>query len=109
MILSDSGHVLSFGYGGNGRLGHGTEADEKKPREIEALKGKGIVFIAAGGYHSAVVNGKGELFSWGWNYYGQLGFEGKDDHFQPTLVAELGNKKVVWVTCGEGNTMAIVA
>jgi alpha-tubulin suppressor-like RCC1 family protein len=52
---------LSYGYGGNGRLGHGTEADEKKPREIEALKGKGIQFVAAGGYHSAVVTGYTEL------------------------------------------------
>ena len=52
---------------------------------------------------------KNELYTWGWNYYGQLGYEGPTDNFVPTLVSELKDKKVVWVSCGEGHSTAIVS
>ncbi len=61
LVLTEAGQVFSYGYGGNGRLGHGNEADEKRPKEIEALKGKGVVFVAGGAYHSAAINGEAIL------------------------------------------------
>lgn len=67
-----------------------------------------IVFISSGGYHSAAINAKGELYTWGWNYYGQLGFESTNDHPIPTLVESFKGKKVLYVTCGEKHTLAIV-
>lgn len=67
-----------------------------------------IIFISSGGYHSAAINAKGELYTWGWNYYGQLGFESTNDHPIPTLVESFKGKKVLYVTCGEKHTLAIV-
>lgn len=32
MVLFDNGDVYGYGYGGNGRLGNGSELDEKLPR-----------------------------------------------------------------------------
>ncbi len=108
MALLENGDVWSWGYGGNGRLGHGSETDEKRPREVEILKGKAIVQLACGGYHTAALNAKGELYTWGWNHYGQLGYEtATDDITVPTLVKELKSKKTTYVTCGEGHTIAI--
>lgn len=74
LALTDKG-VYSYGYGGNGRLGHGSEMDEKRPRLIEALQGKEITSVSCGGCHSAVLTSKGELYTWGWNHFGQLGME----------------------------------
>jgi alpha-tubulin suppressor-like RCC1 family protein len=121
--LAESGAVFSWGYGGNGRLGHGIEQDEKKPKEIDALKGKGVILLAGGAYHSAAVTGlnfylwlnrsyrtaDGKLLTWGWNYYGQLGYDNGTDILVPTLVAELKDKKVFMISCGEGHTTAVVA
>jgi RCC1 and BTB domain-containing protein len=56
IVITEDSHVFAWGYGGNGRLGNGSEQDEKKPKEIEALKGKSIIFASAGAYHSAVIN-----------------------------------------------------
>jgi alpha-tubulin suppressor-like RCC1 family protein len=53
--------------------------------------------------------GKNELFTWGWNFYGQLGYEnGNTDQMVPTIVQDLAGKKVVWVSCGEGHTVAVI-
>lgn len=107
LAISQTGDVYSWGYGGNGRLGHGSEEDVKKPKIIEALKGKGVVEVSGGGYHSAAVTSKGELFTWGWNHFGQLGFEGKETQLIPAQVAI--KKKLHSVTCGEAHTIVIAS
>lgn len=80
----------------------------KKKRELESLRGKDIVFVACGGYHSAAITSKGELFTWGWNHFGQLGIENNQDQSVPTLVTALRGKKITWVSCGEGHTTAVI-
>jgi alpha-tubulin suppressor-like RCC1 family protein len=107
--ITESGDVYSWGYGGNGRLGHGGERDEKSPRVVEFFKGKGITFVACGGYHTAAIGSKGELYTFGWNHFGQLGFDGKEDEPIPTVVDALKGKKVHWVSCGESHTLAIAS
>ena len=48
--LSEAGHVYTWGYGGNGRLGHNDEEDQRAPRQVEAGRfgGEKVVFVAAG-------------------------------------------------------------
>lgn len=64
--------------------------------------------LACGGYHTVAITDKGEMYSWGWNHFGQLGLEGHEDIKVPTLVSALKKKKVVAVSCGEGHTTCIV-
>lgn len=47
--------VYTWGCGLNGRLGHGTEADEASPRIVMALMPYRVSHIAAGGSHTAVI------------------------------------------------------
>jgi hypothetical protein len=49
------GETWSFGYGGDGRLGHGGMGNEVVPRLIEALSGVAVKQLAAGGVHSMVL------------------------------------------------------
>lgn len=44
------------------------------PHEVTTLQGLDISKIAAGDYHSLAVDRQGRVFSFGDNYYGQLGF-----------------------------------
>jgi len=41
---------------------------------VDALAGLRVMLIAAGGWHSAAVTECGDLYTWGWNQSGQLGF-----------------------------------
>lgn len=43
------------------------------PSLVTALSGKNVVFVAAGGSHSAAITEKGELYTWGKGSYGRLG------------------------------------
>ena len=40
-------------------LGHGNKTSCDRPRVIEALRGKDIIFIACGGAHSAAITATG--------------------------------------------------
>ena len=68
-----AGEIWSFGYGGFGQLGHGGTGSEAVPRLIEALSGVVVRQVAAGARHSIVLTRDGDVFTWGWGVYGQLG------------------------------------
>ena len=42
--------------------GHGNKTSCDRPRVIEALRGKDIIFIACGGAHSAAITATGQQF-----------------------------------------------
>ena len=44
-------------------LGHGNKTSCDRPRVIEALRGKDIIFIACGGAHSAAITATGNHLS----------------------------------------------
>lgn len=57
LAVTSSGEVLSWGFGGNGQLGHGDAAlpkdrDEPVPRLIGALKQHKVCSVSAGFLHS---------------------------------------------------------
>lgn len=64
----------------------------ERPRMIEALRGKVIVKVAAGGAHSAAITDQGELYTWGKGRYGRLGHGDSDDQMRPKLVEALRGK-----------------
>lgn len=94
LALSGDRCVYSWGRGMFGRLGTGSETDELFPVKIQfgdsELK---FVGVAAGAYHSLALAADGSVWSWGYNIYGQLGFDG-DNSASPHLIdqfAKLGS------------------
>jgi alpha-tubulin suppressor-like RCC1 family protein len=75
LYLSSSGHVLVCGSNENGELGLGEGvAGAKTATEVPDLSGITQIAAAGGaGGRSAAVTGKGELFMWGDNEFGQIG------------------------------------
>lgn len=67
--------LATFGNGDCGRLGHSlTELGcEEVPRLVRALLGTPPVSaVAAGGAHTAALDGSGAVYTWGLNDKGQL-------------------------------------
>lgn len=71
MILDENQYVWSFGKGTHGRLGHGNDQNSEEPKMIEGLRN--ISKISAGCRHGAAVGMNGDLYTWGFNFYEQLG------------------------------------
>jgi alpha-tubulin suppressor-like RCC1 family protein len=78
LVLLSDGSLRTFGSNQYGQLGSriNSGTTTPNPTSVSALKPTGATGwkqIAAGGYHSAAIDSTGKLYTWGWNYYGQLG------------------------------------
>eukprot|EP00916_Digyalum_oweni_P016510 GHVL01027078.1.p1 GENE.GHVL01027078.1~~GHVL01027078.1.p1 ORF type:complete len:443 (+),score=86.39 GHVL01027078.1:258-1586(+) len=77
---------LSWGLGGNGRLGHGDEIDRWLPTPIKSLEGVNIILIVCGGHHSAAITDDGSLLTWGGGAFGKLGTGDRLNRLTPTKI-----------------------
>eukprot|EP01126_Amoeba_proteus_P037383 TRINITY_DN3857_c0_g1_i5.p1 TRINITY_DN3857_c0_g1~~TRINITY_DN3857_c0_g1_i5.p1 ORF type:complete len:478 (+),score=87.90 TRINITY_DN3857_c0_g1_i5:199-1632(+) len=88
LAVTLDGIVYSWGWGEKGALGHGRFTDEWEPKEID-LKEK-IRSVGVGGYsHSILLSEDGEVYTFGWNEYRQLGHDFGEDIAVPTKVSGL--------------------
>ena len=99
LVVSDTGHVFSWGAGAFGKLGHGTDSDVRIPKQVE-FKRKRIARVSCGPDHSAAVSEAGEVLTWGAGSYGNLGHGDNTDTATPKLVEALLGKPCVSVACG---------
>ena len=110
--VSADGKLYTWGYGSNGRLGHGEETDILVPTVVDALIDEKVIHASCGGHHTAATTEHGLVYTWGWNHYGQLGLGppgyGSDSKMVPTIVEALKSHFVVQVSCGEQHTIALV-
>ena len=61
--------------------------------------------VSAGYGHTAAITVNGELYTWGWNYYGQLGDGTKVNRSEPTRIGDATNWAMV--SAGYYHTVAI--
>ena len=61
-VLGPEGELYTWGYGANGRLGHGDSEDLMLPKRVEALRGEKINAAFAGFDVSAAVSMSGQGF-----------------------------------------------
>mgnify|MGYP000202597383 CR=1 FL=1 len=87
ILVDPDGRVRSWGGGERGKLGHGSEANVAVPQLIASLESERVVCLSVGSLHSVIVTEAGILYSFGWNYYGQLGLGHKDNVNTPRRVA----------------------
>ncbi|ORY44469.1 RCC1/BLIP-II protein [Rhizoclosmatium globosum] len=98
-ILTDT-HLYTFGFGVGGRLGLNHEETTLSPSVVHALSDYFVSFVATGPDHTVAVTGSGEVFTWGSNKWGQLGYETFGSNIEaasvlvPTEVTHSSLKKV---------------
>ncbi|XP_007943342.1 RCC1 domain-containing protein 1 [Orycteropus afer afer] len=76
------------------------------PALLDLPLGSDAVKASCGSRHTAVVTRTGELYTWGWGKYGQLGHKDTDSLDRPCRVEYFVDKQlqVKAVTCGPWNT-----
>uniref|UniRef100_H3CY63 HECT domain-containing protein n=1 Tax=Tetraodon nigroviridis TaxID=99883 RepID=H3CY63_TETNG len=83
--LTMNGEVFTFGEGCHGQLGHGSTADELRPRLVESV-GRHASQISCGSYHTLVLGSSGHIWAFGSGNKGQIGTGHQDDVLTPTMV-----------------------
>lgn len=106
LLLCSDGTVWSCGGGWEGVLGHGTELSVCIPRQIAALSRVSILHISAGGSHSLAVSSTGELYSWGWGQFGQLGHGDRTNRLIPRR-NEILSVHIVQVAAGRAHSIVL--
>jgi len=108
IVLSEVGDVYSFGDGSTGQLGLGPTSTMTTPHVIDQLPRNKIYMMSSGYAHSVAVTETGEIYTWGNNAFGQLGFRNVSvDFTYPSQVYTLANTRIVYVCAGFAHTLAI--
>ena len=73
LAITADGAVWSWGDAVAGQLGHGGMESRLQPSKIEALEGRRVVAVSAGGGHSLALTVDGAVYSWGTGPLGRIG------------------------------------
>jgi len=90
LALAQDGRVFTWGCGRNGRLGTAACKNQDIPVLVQTFttlqEPSPVVFVSAGGAHSAALTKDGRAFTWGCGKFGRLGQGKLYDHYVPTEV-----------------------
>ncbi len=102
---TSSGTLYAWGYNGWGQLGIDATGNRDEPTPIDGGS-SGWSDIAAGWAHVVALKTNGQIWSWGYNYYGQLGNGSNGMHRAPVREATLADD---WksIACGSSWSLAI--
>ena len=118
LVLAIDGTLHGFGWNNYGQLGNttnnGTDNANPTPTLISVGGGKTVSDMACGYCQSLVVCTDGTLYSFGWNYYGEMGTSTNSGSFtaNPTPLnissnGSLNGKTISKVLCGEDYSLVL--
>lgn len=110
VLATDGGEVFTWGSNREGQLGYTSVDTQPTPRRVSSLKLK-IIAVAAANKHTAVVSESGEVFTWGCNREGQLGYgtSNSASNYTPRVVESLKGKALVGVAAAKYHTIVLGA
>ncbi|XP_077975128.1 E3 ubiquitin-protein ligase HERC2-like isoform X2 [Styela clava] len=103
------GRLYTWGQGNYGRLGHGDNATQLKPKFIMALHGVHVVKVACGSRDAQTVclSRNEVVYSWGDGDFGKLGRGGSEGCSTPQIVDKLNDKGIIDIGCGAQFSLAL--
>ncbi|KAG5682896.1 hypothetical protein PVAND_012214 [Polypedilum vanderplanki] len=107
--ITSEGHLLTWGKGRYGRLGHGDSEDQLKPKVVEGLLGYRVIDVACGSgdAQTLCITDDDNVWSFGDGDYGKLGRGGSDGCKVPMKIESLAGLGVIKVECGSQFSVAL--
>ncbi|XP_044499893.1 uncharacterized protein LOC123221194 isoform X2 [Mangifera indica] len=108
VLATEGGDVFTWGSNREGQLGYTSVDNQPTPRRVSSLKSR-IMAVAAANKHTAVVSESGEVFTWGCNREGQLGYgtSNSASNYTPRLVEYLKGKALVRIAAAKCHTLVL--
>jgi alpha-tubulin suppressor-like RCC1 family protein len=100
LILTEDGQLYSFGYGQNGQLGLRNNSNYCTPQLVRDFLTQPLTTIEAGWHHSLALTQRGDLYTWGYGEFGQLGLGSVESKTHFTLVESIGDKNIDKIYAG---------
>lgn len=91
-----------------GQLGYTSVDTQPTPRRVSSIRSK-IIAVAAANKHSAAVANSGEVYTWGCNKEGQLGYgtSNSASNYTPHLVEYLKGKSFTTISAAKYHTIVL--
>lgn len=108
VVTTEGGEVFTWGSNREGQLGYTSVDTQPTPRRVSSLKAQ-IVGVSAANKHTVVVSEAGEIYTWGCNKEGQLGYgtSNSASNYSPRVVAYLKGKRLVGVSAAKYHTIVL--
>ncbi|ONK73282.1 uncharacterized protein A4U43_C04F29310 [Asparagus officinalis] len=107
--VTEDGDLYGWGWGRYGNLGLGDRDDRLIPERVSANDGQQMASVACGWRHTITVSSSGNLYTYGWSKYGQLGHGDFEDHLIPHRLEALKDSYISQISGGWRHTMALAS
>ncbi|KAK7097783.1 E3 ubiquitin-protein ligase HERC2-like isoform X3 [Littorina saxatilis] len=107
--ITSNGELYTWGLGDYGRLGHGDNTTQLKPKQIKSLVGQRVIQVACGSRdaQTLALTDYGIVYSWGDGDFGKLGRGGSEGCSIPHIVERLTGQGVIQIECGAQFSLAL--
>ncbi|XP_077153037.1 E3 ubiquitin-protein ligase HERC2 isoform X1 [Ranitomeya variabilis] len=107
--ITSSGELYTWGLGEYGRLGHGDNTTQLKPKMVKVLLGHRVIQVACGSRdaQTLALSDEGLVFSWGDGDFGKLGRGGSEGCNVPQNIERLNGQGVCQIECGAQFSLAL--
>lgn len=109
VALDANGNVWAWGSNYHGALGTGDTVDSNTKVQVKSPDGEGflsdIVAVAAGSNYSMALDKDGNVYTWGYNGYGNLGLGDSTTRLLPVKVDSL--EKIIKIAASNVSSFAI--
>ncbi|XP_066478199.1 E3 ubiquitin-protein ligase HERC2 isoform X5 [Tiliqua scincoides] len=107
--ITSSGELYTWGLGEYGRLGHGDNTTQLKPKMVKVLLGHRVIQVACGSRdaQTLALTDEGLVFSWGDGDFGKLGRGGSEGCNIPQNIERLNGQGVCQIECGAQFSLAL--
>ncbi|GAB5372920.1 hypothetical protein AAMO2058_001705600 [Amorphochlora amoebiformis] len=100
-LLMSDGSLEQLGH----KLATAFDKDQRTPSSVKVSQT--IDGVACGRLHNAFLTEDGNVYTWGCNFYGQLGHGDNTNRSMPTYTAGLTNAEITEICCGLDYTVAL--
>ncbi|CAM8884892.1 unnamed protein product [Rhodiola kirilowii] len=108
VVSTEGGEVFTWGSNREGQLGYTSVDTQPIPRRVSSIRSR-VVAVAAANKHTAAVSESGEVFTWGCNKEGQLGYgtSNSASNYTPRVVEYLKGKIFAKVAAAKYHTIVL--
>ncbi|KAK9735538.1 hypothetical protein RND81_04G211300 [Saponaria officinalis] len=107
--VTETGELYGWGWGRYGNLGLGDRNDRLVPEKVSPIEGIKMTLVACGWRHTITVTTSGNIYTYGWSKYGQLGHGDFEDHLTPYKLEALSDTTISQISGGWRHTMAVTS
>jgi alpha-tubulin suppressor-like RCC1 family protein len=101
-------NLYTWGRNNYGQLGDGTTTNRYSPTLINHPTGDTWISASLGYHHSSsAIDSSGNLYTWGYNKYGQLGDRTTTNRHSPTLIDHPTGDTWISASLGGGHSLAL--